>query len=272
MKKFFYLNIVVLTASLLFSSCHKGSTVDDTDASHVIRNNNFEVVSNDIFKMFLYNIMAAEDSIYTPNDSLNFRYFEPCLQLSISPYDTVTWPKTITVAFPESGCLCYDGNIRSGQIIITANGLYKETGSQFNLTLSNYSVNGITVGGYKKLSVVQSEFNGSLALNDSSVLQNVLLPESSSWHAEHFLQWVLGFDTKSNIADDLFIYTGTSSMLDYSGFITDALQFRNYCFWIGHGSIEITPSDLSKRQIIYTDSCLNQADVIINNETYRVSF
>jgi hypothetical protein len=273
MTKFSSLGIILLSALIILNSCRKGSNVDNNDVIEVINNNTCEIVSNDLFKMFLYNTIAAEDSIYHPNDTLNFHFIEPCLQISISPYDTSTWPKTITLAFPESGCYCSDGNIRGGQIIITANGLLKSVGSMFNINLNNYSVNGISVNGTKKITVTKIALDKPVSLNDSCILQvSSVSGNGIWWHSQHSLQWVLGGATESNLSDDLFIYNGTCSTESFTGIITDALQFVNNCFWIGSGKIEISPTGLSKRQVAYLDSCLNQANVIINNETYRVNF
>jgi hypothetical protein len=272
MRKFSSLGIILLSALIILNSCRKGSNVDNNDVIEVINNNTCEIVSNDLFKMFLYNMIATEDSIYHPNDTLNFHFIEPCLQISISPYDTSTWPKTITLAFPESGCYCSDGNIRGGQIIIAANGLLKSVGSMFNINLNNYSVNGISVNGTKKITVNKIASDKPVSLNDSCVLQVSSVSGNSIWNSQHNLQWLQGMSTENSLGDDLFIYDGTCSSELYSGIITDAMQFANYCFWIGSGKIEITPTGLSKRQVTYPDSCLNQATVIINNETYRVNF
>lgn len=273
MKRFFCLVIIILLTLLFINSCHKGNEGDGTDVSDIVINNTGEVVSNDLFKMFLYNMIAAEDSIYHPNDTLNFHFIEPCMQISISPYDTSTWPKTITLAFPESGCYCSDGNIRGGQIIITANGFLKSVSSIFNINLNNYSINGISVNGTKKTTVTKISADKPVTFNDSCNLQVTTVSGSGIWwHSQHSLQWVLGGATENNLSDDLFIYNGTCSTESFTGIITDALQFANYCFWIGSGKIEITPTGFSKRQVTYSDSCLNQADVIINNETFRVNF
>jgi hypothetical protein len=272
MKKFNLLVSFILVSLFTFNSCRKGTDGDNTELNHVILNNTGEVLSNDVFKMFLYNMMAAEDSIFTPNDSMNFHYSEPCLQFSISPYDTITWPKTITLAFPESGCYCSDGNIRGGQLIITANGLLNTPGSEFSITFNNYSVNGISFSGNKKISVAAISSDIADAFNDSTNFNISSLSGSRVWNSEHYIQWILGANTISDLTDDLFIYNGNSRGESYSGTITDALQFINNCFWVGSGQIEITPTALSKRQVTYLDSCLNQADVIINNETFRVNF
>jgi hypothetical protein len=273
MKRFIKSGVFALSALLFLNSCHKGSNGDNTDVSDIIVNNTCEIVSNDLFKMFLYNTISAEDSLYHPNDTLNFHFIEPCLQLSISPYDTTTWPKTITLAFPESGCYCADGNIRGGQIIITAYGLLNTIGSKFEIKPENYSVNGISVMGTKELTITQIVSNKPVTFKDSCDLQvTSVLGTGIWWHSQHSLQWLLGGDTENNLSDDLFIYNGTCSTESFTGIITDALQFANYCFWIGSGKIEISPTGLSKRQITYPDSCLNQADVIINNEIFRVNF
>jgi hypothetical protein len=272
MRRIYCLGFFVLAFTFLLISCHKGINGDSTDMSQIIINNNAEVVSNDVFKMFLYNMVAAEDSLYHPADTLNFHFSEPCTQVSIVPYDTTSLPKTITLTFPESGCYCTDGNTRSGQIKITSFGLLKTINSKFTINLSNYSVNGININGIKKISILQISSDKPIAFIDSSELQLSSVAGNISWNSVHSLRWVMGMSSENDLGDDLFIYNGNCSSDSYSGIITDALQFANFCYWIGSGKIEITPLGSSKHQVSYLDSCLNQADVVINNETYRVNF
>ena len=151
-------------------------------------------------------------------------------------------------------------------------GLLQNLGSTYYLGLSNYSVNGIQVNGTKKIKVSATASGKAIGFNDHSELIITDSTETFSWNADHNLQWVRGVKTNKNLADDLFIYSGNSSSDSYTAIITNDLQFVNYCFWIGSGKIEISPSDLPKRQVTYPDSCLNQADVMINNETFRVNF
>ena len=254
----------------IVNSCRKDNEADNTDVIHVQLNNTGEIISNDVYKLFLYSMMSAEDSIFHPNDSLNFRFNEPCLVMQIVPYDTITWPKTITLDFPTNNCIGYDGLIRSGQLIITATGSLYSLNSVFTIALQNYSVNTISVSGIKKLSVNNITAGKPVAFTDSCFFQVGTLTTNYSWQAQHILQWILGSSTEDNLSDDLFIYSGTSASGSFNGLITDALQFGNYCFWIGSGKIEISPESLSKRQVTYPDSCLNQADVLINNQTLRI--
>jgi hypothetical protein len=270
MKKF-CLIILSFVAVFILNSCHKNSDADNADNSHVIINNTAEIISNDIFKLFLYNTMSAEDSILHPNDSLNFRYSEPCMQFAIVPYDTI-WPKTITIDFPYNNCFSPDGYQRYGQMVISAKGLLNTIGSEFIVTLNHYSVNGISVSGSKKLTVTQISSGMPTGFNDSCNFNIRSIPGIFDWSAQHQLQWILGSATKSDLTDDLFIYTGTSSSGSFTSVITNSLQFINYCLWIGSGKIEISPSGLAKRNVIYLDSCVNQADVLINNTTSRVNF
>ena len=178
----------------------------------------------------------------------------------------------MTLSFPTAYCNIYDGYVRSGQIIITANKLSKNIGAAFTITLNNYAVNGINVSGTKKLTVADVVSGEAVAFNDSSVFQITTSTGTFTWNAQHNIQWLLGTSTKANIADDLFLTMGSASSDLFTSVITDALQSRNYCLWIGSGQVEITPKDLSKRQVIYPDSCVNHANVIINNETIRINF
>ncbi|HNW69818.1 MAG TPA: hypothetical protein PKI01_05420 [Bacteroidales bacterium] len=281
MKKPFFVLLAICLGLGLFQSCHKDNPDDLSDMRHVQISNLYETFSNDIFKTFLYSVIAINDSLYHPNDSANFRINDSCITLSVSANDTSTWPKTLHIAFTSGGCMCNDGIVRDGEIDIEIPSAGFPNKSEFTINfLCTYSFpETVTINGYKKICTASSS---GLFFTDTTYWETWPVMNSFHWSANHTIQWVMGNSTHQNISDDLFIYNGTSTCLpvplaeneelSFSTNIIEALQFRNYCFWIGSGKVEVIPKGLSIRTVTYLDSCINQAIVTANNEYREISF
>lgn len=281
MKKPFFILLAMCLSIGLFESCHKDNPGDLSNMRQVQISNLFETVSNDIFKTFLYSVLAINDSLYHPNDATNFRINDSCITLSVSTNDTSTWPKTLHISFASGGCMCSDGIIREGEIgiEIPSEGFQKEAEFTVNFLCTFYIPETVTINGYKKICAASSS---GLLYTDTTYWETWPVMNSFHWSAVHTVQWATGNTTHQNISDDLFIYNGTSTCrpiplaknesLSFQTNIIEALQFRNYCFWIGSGKMEIIPDGLSIRTVTYLDSCINQAIVVANNQSQYISF
>jgi len=277
MKKSINLLLNILLIITIFSSCKKDNPDDQSDMRHVQINNIYETVSNDIFKTFLYGILAANDSLYRPNDSTNYRLNEPCISFNLSPFDTTTWPKTLLLSFPSGGCECTDGVIRAGDLSIEIQSPGLQSESKFLISLNNYSIESLPVSGYKK---IYGTSGVGLSFLDTTSLQVTTPFPATQWSASHNIQFALGSSTHQEPGDDLFIYNGKATCLPitanddliYNATIIEAMQFINNCYWIGSGKIEIIPYNLSGRTVTYLDSCINQATITVNNENQIINF
>lgn len=279
MKKPFFILLAMCISTGLFESCHKDNPDDLSDMRHVQISNLYETVSNDIFKTFLYGVLAINDSLYHPNNTANFRFNDPCMSLNLTPFDTVTWPKTLHIAFASGGCSGYDGVGREGEITVVMPAAALTSDLKFSVSFNNFLIGTIPVSGYKNIYLTN---NSGTSFMDTTLLQINTTTPSTEWTSRHYLQWALGKSTHQDISDDLFLYNGHASCIpltetDPDGIsfdvnIVDALQFINYCYWIGSGKTEIIPTGKSIRTVTYLDSCINQALVTVNNESRDISF
>ncbi|HOY32376.1 MAG TPA: hypothetical protein PKW80_10890 [Bacteroidales bacterium] len=280
MKRTFFRILVICLCLVPCLSCNKNRT--DEHQTQILQagiSNLYETVSNDVFKIFLYSVLAMNDSLFHPGDAANFRLPDPCIAFNLNSTDTTTWPKTLQIIFPAGNCQGYDGINRTGRMIIEMPAASFPLHSKFTINFDNYSVGGALISGYKKIYMTGID---GYSFTDSSFLQINTTEALTDWSAVHHLQWVLGNSSHTDIADDLFIYNGTalcstpptSSSYDL-GFkinIIEALQFANYCFWIGSGKTEIIAADLPISTVTYSDSCINQATITIDNEFQNISF
>lgn len=277
MKKAVFILLIACLSIVSFQSCHKSNSDDNSDMRHVQLSNLFETLSNDVFKTSLYGVMAANDSLYHPNESTNYRLNDSCISFSLTPFDETSWPKTLHLNFSGNG-QCNDGISRAGEIIIEITGPMFQINSKYIINFNNYSIDSNIISGNKKIYIT----TGNFSFADTTAMQinsNTPVMECTSTHN---IQWALGNSTLQDISDDLFLYNGKASCIPLSGNssdemsfnanITKALQFRNYCYWIGSGKTEIIPSGLSIRTVTYLDSCVNQAMVTIDNDKQYVNF
>lgn len=74
-------------------------------------------------------------------------------------FDTAASPKTLTIDFGTTDCLCGDGNYRRGKILVSWTGPYRDSGSVRTITFDQYFVNYNQLQGTK--TVTNNGTNGS---------------------------------------------------------------------------------------------------------------
>ncbi|HNZ43398.1 MAG TPA: hypothetical protein PKN41_08660 [Bacteroidales bacterium] len=278
MKKTFFVPVLIVAVFTGLSSCQKDTSGEQDSVQQAIISNTFETVSNDIFKTLIYSVIAVNDSLYHPNDSNNFRLNDPCITCNLNSADTLSWPKTLHMTFPAGGCQCADGVSRAGELTIEIPGPAWPLNAKFNVTFNNYTVASAVVSGFKHINITDTE---NFSFTDSTNLVSVSVNPSGQWSATHYCQWVQGHTTPANITDDLFIYGGNASYessidvaegISFQVAIVDALQFANFCYWIGSGKTEIISPGHSITTLTYPDSCLNQAVLCVDNKFQTITF
>ena len=86
---------------------------------------------------------VEENSVNTPATPLGLY---TCANYTVSPNDTTTFPKTITIDFGV-GCTSPDGIFRMGTITCVYSGKVLYPGTTVSVSFSNYSVNGYGLQG-----------------------------------------------------------------------------------------------------------------------------
>ncbi|MEI6123935.1 MAG: hypothetical protein WCQ95_09945 [Bacteroidota bacterium] len=283
MKNRIPLIIVASCFVILSQSCKKNNTLTDNDTRQLLIINTAEVLSNDAFKTFLYTWIRMEDSLFHPNNPANFRYNELCMQVTLVPFDTTNWPKTLTITFPDSNCNCNDGLRRLGRIDIIINGKISQVNSSYKISYNNYFVDSKPLIGNKRLTIIYSEAATRIVFYDTSEMKIQFGTDYFYWNANHTLDWVLGTSTHSDMNDDLFHYNGkatvvpaaenTSDIGSFKSNIIQSMKFTNWCFWIRNGEVEIIPENFSSKTVNYADTtCSRHGFYTVNNETFDFDF
>lgn len=199
-------------------------------------------------------------------------------------HDTTSATRVITVDFGSGTCTSLDGKVRSGKIIITYTGRYKDSGSVHIITTNNYFVNGRKVIVHKTVTNEGTNSSGqvwySVTVNDSIVLRTDSI---ISWTGTRTRTWLAGYSTPDR-SDDVYAIGGVTTVKRANGNVfvhtisaTDPLKVALACSWIEDGTVTITSSHTAYTTARILDygygggGCDNQAQLTIGSRTYVIT-
>lgn len=256
--------------ALNFAACRKIKNEKDTDTS---------ISQDNALGEFMYadaSNIADDASEVNSGDNLgNYKTASNCATVT---KDTFSNPKTITIDFGSTNCLCADGRNRRGKILISYTGKYRDVGSVRTITFDNYHVNDNKIMGSKAIQNMglnasnQSYFN--ISVNGLIIKANT--GDSVSWNSTRVRTWLQGESTQI-WADDVYQITGTgngqrANGAQYTMSIINPIIKANACNWIQQGKIELQPIGGNLRTIDYGNgNCDDQATVTINGITLNIT-
>ena len=262
--------------TFVYFGCKKDKI--DTDQRAAIDNSIAENAFNDVFMQVdcaAKEISYAGAKIVQIDSSI-------CKTITITPFDSVTWPKTLTIDFGTTNCLCSDFKYRRGKIIATLSGRYGDSASVINISLNQYYVNDYHIEGTKTITNLGhvGTYNNGNNLMYSVVISNAKITPPNgntiSWNSTRTREWIEGESTKwPNWMDDVYRISGAANGTDQNGNsftvnITTPLRIALNCQWIESGTVEIKPQNLGIRTVDFGNgNCDDQATVTINGTTYN---
>lgn len=265
---------------LSFSACKKDKEELDKDTGTAVEYAMSDAAFSDVANISDEAYDGSLDSYRVQGGSSGNRVMSTCATIT---FDTTTTPKSLTINFGSTDCLCGDGNYRRGAIIVTWTGPYKDSGSVRTITFNNYFIN------YNQLSGTKTVTNNGR--NSSGHLSyTVTVNGSIVWDPQYFggggtgtyvstrtREWIAGEGTATWL-DDVYLISGTASGTTRSGSsytmaTTEALKKEIGFKHFTDGTIEFTPSGKYTRIIDYgyvngqRDAL---AQVTINGYTFTV--
>lgn len=285
-KRLYFLALVLtMSLSMTYYGCKKDKDETETTPTD---NNNYTSGSdnavagnlfNDVYKQTDDAIKAKESDLYGSKGYQSTSTTYPTI--NISPADTVTWPKTITIDFGPTNYTCTDGRDRRGVINVVVSSRYRIDGFIATVTFDDYYVEDHKIEGTH---VVTNEgYNADTNLVFNVVITNglVIKPISEGgdtihWTSDRTRVWLEGDDTPLYILDDVYEVTGTESGTNSEGnaFTVTTLTPLNVamnCSWIREGSIKIETVNFPDITVDYGNGgCDNNAtaSVTILGQTY----
>ena len=197
----------------------------------------------------------------------------------LATLDTTASTWVLTINFGSTNCLCTDNKYRRGKIIAALTGPYWAPGTVITYTFDNYFVDDNQLLGSKV--VTNKGFNSSNHLwweiteNGSVIKANN--GGTITWISTRQLELTEGFTTLWKWWDDAYQLTGeahgvNSDGADYQYNITTPLKKKVNCQWIVSGILTLQVAGLPLITMDYgTGNCDNEADIIINGQTYPIT-
>ena len=265
-KKFIATILIVLSIGFIYTGRRKNDREQQTDTSTARDNAEAQSVFSGIWKQ----IAEATDSSNVLRSS--------CASTTIVPYDTVTWPKTLTIDFGTTNCLCTDGNYRKGIITAVFSGPYRDSTTVITVTLTNYYHNDNLIQGTQTITNKGHNTSNNLVYN--VVVNNATYTTSNgnmSWSTNQNREWIAGENTSSNLLDDVYLITGTANGRGINGnaytiAINSPLRAELNCQWIVSGSFTVSPQNYPSIVFDYgSGTCDNQATAVLNAKTYTIT-
>ncbi len=202
-----------------------------------------------------------------------------CPTVSLSSYDTVTFPKILTIDFGSS-CTSINGVERKGKIIASISGKYRNQGTIITVTFDNFYRNGNKVEGTK--TITNKGRNSAGNLYYEILVENGQITSTDGkvikWNSSRQREWLEGESTRwPNWQDDIYLITGSANGINKEGksftvSITKALRIALSCRYITSGTFTIqTDSDPLITVDYGNGNCDNQATITIKDKVYSIT-
>lgn len=280
MKNKMKFGFVIVAASLLVYVGCKKDEEEDRDGTSAVEYTMADAAFGDVASIANEAYDGTLESYRPLNGGEAEKVMTTCATIS---FDTTTTPKTLTVDFGTSNCVCVDGNERRGKIKVSWTGAYRDSASSHAITFDNYFVNNNQLLGTKSVTNNGRNANGKLSYSIS-------VNGSIIWDPSHFggagtstftstrtRVWTAG-EGSSTWLDDVYHISGTASGTTRTGStytmqITTPLKKEIGYKHLTEGVLVFTPSGKYARTIDY--SYVNGlrdewAKVTINGFTFAV--
>jgi hypothetical protein len=264
---------IVAIAALVYSGCKKKEDEKPKDYSASTDNANATNAFAGIWKE-ISTVTDSSNALRTPTSA--------CASASITPFDYVTWPKTVVIDFGTVNCTGSDGNRRRGKITAVFTGPYLDSNTVITVTLTNYYHNDYHVQGTQTITNHGHNSAGHLVYNVVVNSATVTSPDgvqTSTWSTNQNREFYAGYTTSLNIYDDVYLITGTANGVaangeSYNIVVNTALRINVGCPWIVSGSFTLTLADYPTYPIVFdygSGACDGNATALLNGTTYNIS-
>lgn len=270
--------IIIASTAFIYSGCKKKED-KPTDYNAATDNANADNAFAGIWKQ----ISVVTDS----SNTLRAPALSGCATASITPFDLVTWPKTLVIDFGSVNCACSDGNNRRGVITAVFSGPYLDSNTVITVTLSNYYHNNYHVEGIQTITNMGHNAAGHLVYNvvvNNATVTHPTDGTHTTWSTNQNREFYAGYDTPIWIYDDVYMITGTANGVSahgesYSITTNSQLRVNVGCPWIVSGKFTLTLASYPSYPIVFDYNptgaspapCDGLATALLNGTTYNIS-
>ncbi len=265
--------VLIALTSLIYTGCRKKEDPKPKNANAAADNSNAESAFAGIWKQ-ISTVTDSSNTLRAPSSA--------CATASITPFDLVTWPKTVTIDFGTVNCLGSDLNNRRGIITAVFSGPYLDSGTVITVTLTNYYHNDYHIQGTQTITNKGNNSSGHLVYNvvvNSAIVTHPTDGRSSTWNTNQDREFYAGYLTNLNIWDDVYLITGTANGVSMEGEsytigTNSPLQVNIGCHWIVKGSFTLTLGSYPTYPIVFdygAGACDGNATATLDGTTYNIT-
>ncbi|MGQ0827784.1 MAG: hypothetical protein ACT4ON_05265 [Bacteroidota bacterium] len=269
--KFLKLGIFLMTSVFLYTGCKKEKENKPSSYTSASDNSNADNAFAGIW-----------NQISTVTDSSNAVRSGGCSSASITPWDQTSWPKTVVIDFGSTNCAGSDGNNRRGKITAVFSGPYLDSNTVITVTLHNYYHNDYNIQGTQTITNKGRVSNNHLVYN--VVVNNATITDpggqkTSSWSTNQDREFYEGYNTNSNIFDDVYLIRGIANGVSAEGEAytiktNKDIRVNIGCPWIVSGNLTLTLVNYPSYPIVAdygSGTCDANATVLFNGKTYNIT-
>ncbi|MEO6316411.1 MAG: hypothetical protein ABIU63_05285 [Chitinophagaceae bacterium] len=271
--------VVVISSSLLFTSCKK-EAAKDSDTESAEDYNTAESSFNDVTTIADQAALTGSVNMRVAGDAANNRadgsLGSACSTVTV---DTVSIPHLISVDFGTANCMCNDGKNRRGKITLSYIGRYKDAGTAIAVSFNNYFVNNNQLTGTETITNLglNNAGNPAYKIETKGTIKEANGAWTFTWESSRKREWTAGASTPLVQGDDAYSLTGSSSGVNREGKaftlnISAPLVRKMSCNWLESGRVDLTPEGLAVRTVDFGNgNCDNKATLTINGNVFTFS-
>lgn len=273
MKNLRKLSVLFLVAAglIMLNSCNKDE-VENKDAVTITKSADYINIID------AFSLSTVDEITSNEDDALKSANIADCLTVTIHENeDGEFWPRSWTFDYGTENCECFAGNLKRGKIHVSISDWWKNEGSLKEITFEDFYMNDNKMDGVKTTLNTGLNENGNLTFlkNVTDAKLTYADETSMTWSCEKYSEQIEG-GTTILFADDVWSVTGGGAGVNLDGNsytvdITNALVYKNGCFYPVSGIIEISTEGEDLKVINYGDGdCDNVITVTVGDVTETI--
>ena len=189
------------------------------------------------------NGQVQSNAVHSKSGSTVSNGVNGCAIYTVSPNDTTTFPKTITVDF-GTGCTSSSGVTRKGIITYIYSGKLIYPGTTVSATFTNYSVNGYQLQG--TYSITNNSSLSGIAFTTKITDGQITFPDASTYtySGNKTVTQTAGASTLIDPTDDVYSITGSGTFGSNGNTLVNTISTplsKAYtCKWVQSGIVSWT--------------------------------
>ena len=259
---------------------------DDVMGANLTKNEGVQIGSTGIFGLNSIGNTSTGGSTGR-GDSL-----PSCATVTIFHLNSTGFPIKIITEFSSSGCLCNDGHVRKGKIIMVFTNRLSAPGAIATTTFENFWIDSIHIEGTH---TITNTSTGSTTAQVFTVNVDSKLTKTngnySEWHTHYVLTQYEGIGLPVQYASQTYgfkIWPGSASgkvrrndvLVAWRAEVIEPLVKRYNCRWISKGIVRIARENLANNsswigQLDYSfpnnGACDNRARLTVNGNVHEIT-